>query len=247
MTTTLSPQRTGMPEPPRPEDEPQDDLRRWTPDEYHRMIEMDLFNGDRVELLSDGIWQVHASDYYRWTREQYHRLIEVGFFDDGRVELLEGLIWNMAGQLTPHATSVRKTVLAMQDIFEVGYLVSSQLPVGINLWSEPEPDVSVVPGVPDDYADHHPTPEEILLLVEVSDASLNKDRKRKAQAYARASVTDYWIVNLVHRQLEVHRQPTPDGVYLSIQTYAPTDAVELLAAPGQTVSVADLLPPSKQL
>ena len=180
---------------------------------------------------------------HRWTRDEYHKMIASGVFDDVRVELLDGEIWDMAGQLTPHATSVRKTVLALQDIFDADYLVSAQLPVGITLWSEPEPDVSVIPGVPDDYADHHPTPEEILLLVEISDTSLNKDRKRKAQAYARAGVTDYWIVNLVHRQLEVHRQPTPDGVYLSIQTYAPTDAVEPLAAPGQTVRVADLLPP----
>lgn len=179
---------------------------------------------------------------HRWTREEYHKMIAAGVFDDVRVELLDGEIWDMAGQLTPHATSVRKTVQALQDIFDAGCLVSSQLPVGITLWSEPEPDASVVPGVPDDYADHHPTPEEILLLVEISDTSLNKDRKRKARAYARAGVTDYWIVNLVHRQLEVHRRPTPDGAYLGIQTYAPTDVVEPLAAPGQTVRVADLLP-----
>ena len=92
---------------------------------------------------------------HRWTREEYHKMIAAGLFDDARVELLEGEIWDMAGQLTPHATSVRKTVLALQDIFDVGYLVDSQLPVGINLWSEPEPDVVVISGTPDDFAEHH--------------------------------------------------------------------------------------------
>lgn len=116
-------------------------------------------------------------------------MIGAGLLGDVRVELLDGEIWNIAGQLTPHITSVRKTVLALQDIFDDGYLVSSQLPVGIILWSEPEPDVSVVAGMPDDYADHHPAPEEILLFVKIFDTSLNKDRKRKAQAYARAGVT----------------------------------------------------------
>ena len=184
---------------------------------------------------------------HRWTREEYHKMIAAGVFDDTRVELLDGEIWNMAGQLTPHATSVRKTTLALRDIFTEGYIVDSQLPVGITLWSEPEPDVAVVSGTPDDYADHHPGPQEILLLVEVSDTSLNKDRKRKAKSYAQAGVTEYWIVNLVNQQLEVHRQPTQEGLYLDIKTYLSTESVRPLASSTESLAVADLLPPVKEL
>lgn len=179
----------------------------------------------------------------RWTREEYHKMIAAGVFDDARVELLDGEIWNMAGQLTPHATSVRKTTLALRDIFGEGFIVDAQLPIATTKWSEPEPDVAVVSGTPDDYADHHPGPEEILLLVEVSDTSLNKDRKRKAKSYAQAGITEYWIVNLVNQQLEVHRQPTPEGLYLNMKIYPPTASIEPLAAPGDTIRVADLLPP----
>ncbi len=184
---------------------------------------------------------------HRWTREEYHKMIAAGVFDETRVELIDGEIWNLAGQLTPHATSVRKTTLFLRDIFAEGYIVDSQLPVGITPWSEPEPDVCVIIGVPDDYADHHPSADEILLLIEVSDTSLHKDRNKKAKSYARSGVNEYWIVDLGQKQLEVHRQPTPEGLYLDIKIYSPDEQVKPLASPGGTITVSDLLPPIKPL
>ncbi len=184
---------------------------------------------------------------HRWTRGEYHQMIAAGLFDGMRVELLDGEIWDMASQLTPHATCVRKTALALREVFAEGYVVDMQLPIATTLWSEPEPDVCVAAGTPDDYADHHPGPEEIMLLVEASDTSLRKDRTKKLRAYARAGIAEYWIVNLVNDQLEVHRRPTPDGTYLEKNIYLRAGFVEPLNASGKTVAVADLLPPLKQL
>lgn len=244
MTVTLSPQNTGQPETAaRPQDASQNGLRRWTLDEYHRMIEMDLFGGDPVELLSSGIWQVHTPDFYRWTPEQYHRLIEAGFFDDGRVELLEGLIWDMASQLTPHTTGVRLATLALEEVFAEGCEVRPQLPVTLPDGTEPEPDVAIAPGTPLDYAEHHPRADELLLAVEVSDSTLVKDRGPKLASYARAWIAEYWIVNLVNRQLEVYRQPLLAGIYTDFKVYLPGESIAPLNAPGKTVAVADLLPP----
>ena len=113
-------------------------------------------------------------------------MIAAGVFNDTRVELLDGEIWNMAGQLTPHATAIRKTTAALRDIFGEDAVVDMQLPIAATKWSEPEPDVTVVRGTPDDYDDHHPSPEEVLLLVEISDTSLRRDRGKKAKSYARA-------------------------------------------------------------
>ena len=108
MTMTLMPPEVRPPQAAaRPLEDAKTGLRRWTPEEYHRMREMDIFDGARVELLNGDIWQVHASDLYRWTGEQYHRLIEAGFFDDGRVEFLRGIIWDMTSQRPPHSTGVR--------------------------------------------------------------------------------------------------------------------------------------------
>lgn len=244
MTVTLNPQTIRPPKTtPRPADYPQDGLRRWTPDEYHRMIEMGLFGGDRVELLSSGIWQGHIPDFYRWTPEQYHRLIEAGFFDDGRVELLEGLIWDMAGQMTPHTTGIRLTQLCLEEVFAGTFEVRVQMPVTLPDGTEPEPDVAVAPGTPFDYLEHHPGPDELLLAVEVSDSTLAKDRGLKLTAYAKAGVVECWIVNLVQQQLEVYRRPSPAGIYTDTAIYQPGQSVTPLNAPDKLVAVADLLPP----
>ncbi len=245
MTVTVAPQQNRLPVPQPQADEP-NGLRRWTADEYHRMADLDLFDGARVELLGGDIWQVHASDYYRWTPEQYHRLIEAGFFDDGRVEMLGGLFWDMTGQMTPHATGVRLATLTLEEAFAEGYEVRPQLPILLPDGTEPEPDVAVAPGTPLDYAERHPRAEELLLALEVSDSSLTKDRSLKLVSYAQAWIAEYWIVNLVNRQLEVYRNPIPSGIYTDFHTYQPGQVVIPLALPTKAIAVADLLPPMKQ-
>lgn len=96
--------------------------------------------------------------------------------------------------------------------------------------TEPEPDVLIVAGSRMVYQDHHPTPPKVRFLVEVSDATLAKDRDNKMQEYAQAGIVDYWIINLVSRQIEVHR------VLLEGESIAP------LLAPDRPVNVTDLLP-----
>ncbi len=179
-----------------------------------------------------------------WTREEYRRAGELEIFGpEERLELIEGeILQKMASQGTPHVTSTRLTVGVLEQAFGDGFEIRTQMPIGIGELSEPEPDVAVVPGGPRDYEDHHPTPEEILLLVEVSDKTLRFDRGRKARLYARAGIQEYWIVNLIERRLETHRDPTAEGVYRSVMSYAETDSVTPLAAPGASVRVADLLP-----
>ncbi len=123
----------------------------------------------------------------------------------------------------------------------------SRQPIDLGRRTQPEPDAAVVAGQPRDFANH---PRNALLIVEVSDTSLNYDRRVKAHLYAQAGFLDYWIVNLVHRQLEVHRnpQPDPDPIHKGRFHYAdvtivPADGFATpLAAPGARVAVADLLP-----
>lgn len=105
---------------------------------------------------------------------------------------------------------------------------------------EPEPDIMVLAGVPDNYASV-PRPADVLLLVEVSLSTLSYDRNTKATLYAVSGIADYWIINLQNRTLEVRRQPGGGG-YASLRIYRETDAVALLAAPNSPVRVSDLLP-----
>jgi Uma2 family endonuclease len=183
----------------------------------------------------------------RFKRVEYERLTELGVFKPGeRLELLDGILVVREPQASPHATAVRLTLAALRAAFGAGWLVETQLPIALDDVSEPEPDVSVVPGSARDYREAHPS--HPVLLVEVADTTLGEDRTLKAALYARAAVTDYWIVNLVDRVVEVYREPVPSNTapygwrYASLVIFRSAEAVTALAAPHARIAVATLLP-----
>ncbi len=178
-----------------------------------------------------------------WTRDEYHRMAETGLFNDKRVELLDGRVWEMPAQLTPHTTAVQLTSDLLRVLFAAGHIVRVQMSIALGRRSEPE---LVVPGTAHTYARHHPTPAEARLLVEVSDSTLRADRGKKARAYARAGIADYWIVNLINRRLEIHRGPMPDGHFQDVTAHGPDETVSPFALPDAVIRVADLLPPAPE-
>jgi Uma2 family endonuclease len=115
-------------------------------------------------------------------------------------------------------------------------MVDEQLPLALGLHSEPEPDVSVVKGRPRDFLDDPPS--SALLVVEVAEASLQFDRTQKRTLYAQHDLPEYWIINLVDRQLEVHRGPAGES-YAETTVHAADEATSLR---DQSVAVSDLLP-----
>ena len=183
----------------------------------------------------------------RWTTAEYYALSDAGLFDDERVELLDGEIWTLPAQKMPHFTAVEAAAEVLLSAFGPGFTARKHGPMTLEDGTEPEPDVLIAPGSWRDYAQAHPTPPEARLLVEVSDATLRKDRGEKLRTYARAGIADYWIVNLVNRQLEVYRDPAPMNGgfgYKTVLTLFDGDTVTPLAAPGSTITVADLFPPA---
>ena len=184
---------------------------------------------------------------WRLTIERYDRMTELGWFNDQRVELIEGKIIQMPPQLEPHFAALNLAGAAARRAFGDGFYVRLQGPLLQGKLSKPEPDVAVVPGTERDYVAKG-TPVDALLIIEVSDATLRYDRGRKASLYARHGIADYWILNLVDRQLEVHRKPIRDPAYryqyryASIQILKPGDSVSALAAPNSKITVAELLP-----
>ncbi|HZP83143.1 MAG TPA: Uma2 family endonuclease [Chthonomonadaceae bacterium] len=187
--------------------------------------------------------------YRHWTRQEYYCAAEQGIFHpDERLELFRGrIVQKMSPQGHPHAKIVTKTVKTLESVFASGCYVVSQQPLYVSEESEPEPDVMVVNGTVDDYEDH-PTPADILLLVEVSDSTIRFDRQDKAALYAEAGVAEYWIINVQARTLEICLDPAPMEEepygfgYRSRNIYVETATVTPLAAPQSTVRVADLLP-----
>jgi Uma2 family endonuclease len=184
---------------------------------------------------------------HRWTRREYAGMIDHGILDeDEPIELLDGLLLVKEPQSSPHRTAVGLVAKALERAFGDGWFVQTQSPIGLDVRSEPEPDVCVVRGSLRDYVDAHPT--HPALVVEVALSGLGVARGRKAAAYARAGIADYWIVNLADRVLEVQREPARlrparrRWGYAASETYAADASVAPLAAPSTLVRVADLLP-----
>jgi Uma2 family endonuclease len=183
---------------------------------------------------------------HQWTVEEYYRVGDAGLFEGRHVELLEGEIIDMATMLSPHATSVTLTVEAVREAFGQGWVVRNQMPLRLSDISEPEPDIVVVAGKIRDFKDAHPT--TAALVIEVSESTLSYDSKQKASLYAKAELQDYWIINLVQRQVEVHRRPIPDTTapygfsYGERVIYRERDEVSPLVLPNVLIAVADLLP-----
>jgi Uma2 family endonuclease len=183
----------------------------------------------------------------KWTRLEYERLVEAEILGpEDRIELLGGHMIVKEPQYSPHATAIQLVQRTLDRAFGPSWSVRSQLPIALAEDSEPEPDVCVVRGDPRDYRDAHP--ERPVLIVEVSLSRLAFDREHKGSLYARAGITDYWIVNLADRRVEIYREPMADGAasfgwrYGRSVTLGPDERLSPLAALAAEIAVADLLP-----
>jgi Uma2 family endonuclease len=184
-----------------------------------------------------------AARPFRFTREQYHQLGRLGFFEGKRVERIRGEIIEMSPIGWPHVVACRKTGEVLERVFVgIGWVSRYEQPILLTD-SDPQPDLLVAAGRFEDYTDH---PTTALLVVEVADATLDRDTTVKAELYAEAGIADYWIVDVVNRRLLVLRDPAPvaagGAAYRTHLTLGPAESVSPLAAPTATVAVADLLP-----
>ena len=183
----------------------------------------------------------------RWTRKEYQKLGALGIVpEDEPVELLDGQLIVAEPKGRSHVTMVRLAARVLTRAFGDGWVIYAQDPIALDDESEPEPDVVVVVGSELDYLDDHPARPS--LVVEVAESSLYYDRGRKASAYARSGLPDYWIVNLVDWRIEVHRRPATDNSaelgwrYLDVEFFTPSTTIVPLARPDVAVAVSDILP-----
>jgi Uma2 family endonuclease len=177
---------------------------------------------------------------YRLTIEEYEQI--AGFLDDDRVELIDGYLVKKITKNPPHVVGCARALAALARVAPAGWYARPGEPVRIRRRTEPEPDVSLARGTLEDYADRHPEPSDIAMVVEVADTTLAKDRRRK-RTYGPAGIPVYWIVNLIARQVEVYTDPTSEG-YASRTDYAPGADVPVVIA-GITVgqiAVSEILP-----
>jgi Uma2 family endonuclease len=173
---------------------------------------------------------------------QYHAMIDKGILSpDDPVELLEGIIVQKMSKNPPQRIATRAVRQTLEHVVPAGWYVDEQEPITLSS-SEPEPDVAVIRGDSRDYTDRHPAAPDVALIVEVSDATLDRDRILKKRIYATAGIPTYWVLDLGNRRLEAYSQPR-SGDYQQCTVYRQEDrAPVVLAGFEGSVLVADLLP-----
>ena len=163
---------------------------------------------------------------YRFTTEEYHQMGEAGILsEEMRVELINGVIVEMSPSKSPHAGVVKILGKILNKRLGEEYIISIQDPINIEPYSEPEPDLAVLVYRKDFYTKSHPTPKEVILVIEVADTSLEKDRQAKLPLYAEAGIAEVWIINLQDKQVEIYREPG-NGAYIKSTICHKTEAVQ---------------------
>jgi Uma2 family endonuclease len=176
-----------------------------------------------------------------FTTEEYHRLLQAGILrEDDRVELIEGEILEMSPIGSRHVAAVNRIARLFFQRFGDRAIVSVQNPVRIDPRSEPQPDLALLKPNPSDYAEALPTPQDVLLLVEIMDTSQAYDREVKLPLYAKAGIPEVWLVDLEAHRLEVYRKPTPEG-FAEAQVLGPEETAAPLHFPEARLPVALIL------
>ena len=180
--------------------------------------------------------------HWKLTVEDYHRMAEAGIFhEDDRVELIEGELIQMT-PIGPWHSGLANTLVEMLAYRTWGRAIASvQNPIHLGPGSEPQPDFVLLRYRLDRYKSRLPTSEDVLLLVEIADSTLNYDRRIKIPLYARHNILEYWIINQPDRQIEVYTMPEPAlGHYADCRTITEGQLSPALF-PDASVDVAELL------
>jgi Uma2 family endonuclease len=200
-------------------------------------------------IQASAAWQdaIPSEPIFPLSVAQYHSMIQTGVLTEADpVELLEGLLVRKMPKKPLHHVVTFLVRQALQKLIAVGWYVDSQEPVTTND-SEPEPAISVVRGEILNYLTRHPEPHEVALIVEVADATLQRDQGIKKRIYARAGLPVYWVVNLVRQEVVVYTEPLADATpptYRQERVYRRGETMPVMldgAEVGQ-VAVSDVIP-----
>ena len=149
---------------------------------------------------------------HRFTVDEFARMGEAGIFtEDDRVELIDGEVREMTPIGPPHAGIVNRLSELLVTRLAGRATVIVQNPIRLNRHTEPQPDLVVARRRRDFYADRHPGPGDVLLVIEVADSSLRYDRAEKTPRYGRAGVPETWLVDVAARTVTAHTEPGPQG------------------------------------
>ncbi|MGH9719998.1 MAG: Uma2 family endonuclease [Bryobacteraceae bacterium] len=179
----------------------------------------------------------------RWTRSECVTLEASGLWDQQHLGLVDGELISKMGKKRPYVTTLTFVQALLVEIF--GERVNPEAPIDVapedNPANEPEPGLIVLAKPHWEYRNANPQPADLRLVVEISDSTLGFDLTAKAELYARAGITEYWVVDVAARRLNVHRDPH-SGTCQLITAYSDQEAVRPLASPNSEFRVGKAFP-----
>lgn len=203
-----------------------------------------ILEASRPTVVADPPRSSLLSHLYRLTVNQYDRMVEAGILvKRDRVELIEGILVAKMGRNRPHIQAGKKGLRRLEHILPPGYHAAKEDPIVVSEWSKPEPDLSVIRGEIEDYADRDVTAADVALIAEVSDSTLRADQQEMRSIYASSRIPTRWIINLVDLQVEVYSEPE-GGDYRKIEILSREQEIPVIIGGVEIgrIRVADLLP-----
>lgn len=177
----------------------------------------------------------------RFRVEDFRKMTEVGILpEESGWEIIDGRIIDKVKIGSRNAGTVRKLTKTLNDKVGDLVLLSNRNPIHIDEYNEPEPDIALLKPREDFYSESHPTPADVLLLIEVSDLTIRYDSEIKKRLYAEAGIAEFWLVNLNEKTVEVYTQPK-NGSYYSARILEPSETIESAAMQNLTLAVEEIL------
>jgi len=177
----------------------------------------------------------------RFSVDEYYKMIELGMLKDyEKAEIIEGELIQKMPIGNRHAACVEKLNEALRDELGKSISLRSQQPIKFDDFNEPEPDLAILKRREDFYIQAKPTPNDVLILIEVSDSTLKYDRDVKLALYATAEIPEVWIVNLPNDIIEVHQKPSV-GIYQLAKIFKRGDTVASEVLPELSIAADEIL------
>lgn len=180
----------------------------------------------------------------RWTRREFEELSNGPLIEE-RFELVDGDLVSKIGKNRPHSYSFLRIYKWLIATFGFDF-VSPEAPIDVaqmdNLSNRPEPDLALLNQNVFELVRTNPQPDNLRLVIEISDTTLAFDLSVKARLYAKAEIVEYWVLDVSGRRMIVHRD-AQGGKYQSVVAYSETERIASLAAPAAELRIADVLPP----
>ena len=177
----------------------------------------------------------------RFRVDEFRKMTEAGILpEESGWEVIDGYLIDKMTIGSKHASIVKRLNNLLAAAVRDNAIISVQDPIHIDDYNEPEPDVAILKPRQDFYAESHPGPQDVLLLIEVSDSTIKYDRDIKINLYANAALVEVWIVNLAEETIERYSSPA-HGRFGSIETFTSGDSITSISLQDLSLNVSDII------